>query len=69
MWRHKEDIKQEIAIAVLLSDCEKEALRMANRNCQRMMRQFGYRYNGARQRYEAHALHSYKLEQYQIMFN
>jgi len=64
---HKEDVLQEIAIAVFLSKDEKEALRMANRNCQRLLRKFGYRKNGVRQRYEAHVLYNHKLTQYQII--
>jgi hypothetical protein len=63
---HVEDVLQEIAIAVFLSKDEKEALRMANRNCQRLLRQFGYRRNGVKERYEAQVLYNHKLKQYQV---
>jgi hypothetical protein len=65
---HVEDVLQEIAIAVFLSKDEKEALRMANRNCQRLLRQFGYRRGGVKQCYESHILRNYRLAEYQAMF-
>ena len=62
---YKEDVLQEITIAIFLSKDEKEALRMANRNCQRLLRQFGHRNNGVKQRYETHVLYNHKMVQSQ----
>jgi len=51
--QHREDAEQEIRAAILVSDDEREALRLANRNILKMLRQFGHVPKGVRERYEA----------------
>jgi hypothetical protein len=52
--RYREDAHQEIFYAIYVSESEKEALRLSGRLCGRMLRDFGWRPAGVRERYEAY---------------
>lgn len=66
--QYKEDALQEIRYAILVSETQIEALRMSNRNCKKMLRQFGNIPFSVRQRYEEHYIYHYKQTEYQSQF-
>jgi hypothetical protein len=53
---YKEDVLQEIRYAILVSPNEREALRLSNRLCKRMLRQYGHTSELAKEIYKERCL-------------
>ncbi|MDR2806283.1 MAG: hypothetical protein LBB85_11745 [Dysgonamonadaceae bacterium] len=60
---YKEDARQEIRYAILVASSEKEAILLSNRLCKKMLRQYGYTSERAKETHKERCLAAQYVEE------